>query len=67
MMAAGFISECVSDLIETENAIDDGLDASDVKCSNEVCLMLAAAHNQALKPNLFDRQMCRRDLTCAAG
>jgi hypothetical protein len=44
MMAAGFISECVSDLVETENAIDDGLNASGVQRSNEVCLMLAAAH-----------------------
>ena len=44
MMAAGFISECVSNLIETENAIDDGLNAGGVKCSNEVRLMLAAAH-----------------------
>jgi hypothetical protein len=33
-MAAGFISECVSDLVETEAAIDDGLNASHIKCSN---------------------------------
>ena len=53
MMAAGFISECVSDLVETEAAIDDGLNASHIKCSNKVRLMLAAAYYQALEPCLF--------------
>ena len=52
-MAAGFISECVSDLAETEAAIDDGLNTSDVKCSNKLRLMLAAAYYQALKPCSF--------------
>ena len=53
MTTAGFISECVSDLVETEGAIDDRLNASGVNPSNEVRLMLAAAYYQTLKPNLF--------------
>ena len=52
MMAAGLISECISDLIEAEAAIDDGLNAGRLNCSNELCLMLAAAYYQALKPSL---------------
>jgi integrase len=42
MMAAGFISERVSDLVETEAAIDDGLNASDVKCSNKLSVLKSA-------------------------
>ena len=53
MTTAGLISECVGDLIETEAAINDGLDADSVNCSNEVRLMLAATYYQALKARLF--------------
>ena len=66
MMAAGFISECISDLIEAEAAIDDGLNAGSLNCSNELRLMLAAAYYQALKPSLFGHQVCGRDLTGSA-
>ena len=66
MMAAGFISECISDLIETEAPIDDRFNAGGVDCSNELRLMLAAAYYQALQPGLFGHQICGRDLTSPA-
>src|SRR5262249_2198161 len=66
MMAAGFIPECISDLIEAEAAIDDGLNAARLNGSNELRLMLAAAYYQALKPNLSGHQVSGRDLTGSA-
>ena len=66
MMAAGFISECISNLIEAEAAIDDGLNAGRLNCSNELRLMLAAAYYQALKPSLSGHQVSGRDLTGSA-
>ena len=66
MMAAGFISECISDLIEAEAAIDDGLNAGSLNCSKALRLMLAATYYQALKPSLFGHQVCGRDLTGSA-
>ena len=66
MMAAGFMSECVSDLIEAEAAIDGGLNVGRLNCSNKLRLMLAAGYYQALKPSLSGHQVCGRDLTGSA-
>ena len=66
MMAPGFISECISNLIEAEAAIDHGLNAGRLNCSNELRLTLAAAYYQALKPNLSGHQVSGRDLTGSA-
>ena len=67
MMAVGFISECVSDLIETETAIDDRFNAGCINCPNKLRLMLAAADYEALKPRLSGHQMCGRNFTSSAG
>jgi hypothetical protein len=34
MMAACFMPECISDLIEAEAAVDDGLNTGRLNCSN---------------------------------
>jgi hypothetical protein len=66
MVAAGFISESISNLIEAEAAIDDRLNTGRLNCSNELRLMLAAAYYQALKPSLSSHQVSGRDLTGSA-
>ena len=66
MMAAGFISECIINLIQAEAAIDNGPNAGRLNCSNELHLMLAAAYYQALKPSLSGHQVSGRDLTGSA-
>ena len=67
MLSARFESEGISDFVEIEPAIDDGLDAGSIDASHKIHLMLSTADNQTVKSGLLGHQLSGRNFAGAAG